>query len=374
MRSLHFHLCALLWCAFSSLLCAQERPALSAYLSYAPEELKALQKLASESTMDLQEVRKWDAIAMHAIEGKKISFYETIRLFTYLYVAQADAAYLSQNLIGEFKGSLDPVSYRVLTLFLPNIAKPALFTEDPYSLALANMITAQIEARIKHENGLSISFTVPKNLQKDFSAGLTVAKWIPWFAKPSINYWPPAPPSVNDPIWKQQIAAIKEAQTPMTEEKKEVVYRWAGLAYPWSDDFRNIANLYLICNEVPLKKSIAVRSTLMVGLYDGVAAYTTCKYHYLFPRPQKLDPSIHYVISVPKHPSYPAGHTTESTIAQRILSYFFPGDAHYWQHLAEQCGISRIWGGIHYPIDNEGGKICGNKVADKVLSETFKHE
>lgn len=364
MRSL---LCALLWCALSTLLCAQEDPSLSAYFTYAPEELKALQRLSSEQTMDMQEVHKWDALAVRAIEEQKLTFYAYTRLFTYLYLAQADAAFLSQNLLGELKGSLDPVSYQVLILFFPNLAKPSLFREDPYSLAVAKMVVTHVEARIKQEDALTHAFDVPENLRKDFSAGLEVAKWIPWFAKPSIEYWPPPPPAANSPVWKEQIAAIKEAQTPLTEEKKEIVYLWAGLSYPWSSDFRTLANQFLICHQVPLKKSLIVRATLMVGLYDCVAAYTTCKYHYLFPRPQILDPSVHYVITVPKHPSYPSGHATESTVASRVLSLFFPQDAKHWQLLAQQCRISRIWAGIHYPLDNEAGKICGNKVADKIL-------
>ena len=368
------YLCALLMCALSTFLCAQEDTALPSYFSYAPEKLKELHQLPTSQNMDLQEVRKWDGIAMREADEKKLSFYDSTRVFTYLYVAQADAAYLSQNLIGEFKGSLDPVSYQVLSLFFPDLVKPLLFTEDPYSLALAQMITAQVEDRIKQENSLSLSFSVPEALQQDFSAGLGVAKWIPWFAKPSIDYWPSSPPSLDNPVWKEQIAQIKAAQNPMTEEKKEVIYLWAGLAYPWSGDWRNMANQHLLCRSrsVPLKKVFLVRSTLMVGLYDCVAAYTTCKYHYLLPRPQKMDPSIRYEIPVPKHPSYPAGHAAESTVATRVLTAFFPVDAKYWQLLGEQCRISRIWAGVHYPLDNEAGKISGSKVADKVLSETLK--
>ena len=366
-----FFLCVLFLCALSTLLCAED-DSLPAYFSYAPEELKALHELPTNQNMDMQEVRKWDGIAMRLVGEKKLSFYDYTRLFTYLYVAQTEAAYLSQNVIGEFKGSLDPVSHQVLSLFFSNLEKPTLFTEDPYSTALAKMITAQVETRIKHENSLTLSFSVPENLRQDFSAGKSVAKWIPWFAKPSIDYWPNSPPALDNPVWKEQIAAIKAAQSPMTQEKKEVIYLWAGLAYPWSGDWRNIVNQHLICRNVPLKKTLAVRSTLMVGLYDCVAAYTTCKYHYLIPRPQKMDSSIRYEIPVPKHPSYPSGHATESTVAARVLSVFFPADAKHWQLMAEQCRISRIWAGLHFPIDNEAGKICGNKVADKVLSETFK--
>jgi hypothetical protein len=344
----------------------------STYFEYPHGEFEELKETASEWIISKDEMKKWDAAAARAVEQREIDFYDFTRLFTYLYVAQADFSYLSYTLSGEFKGSLDPISNKVLAFFIPNYERPELLIEDPYSEALAKIVFAKVQERVSEENDLPFEFDVPKKLQSSFSAGWQVAKWISWYAKPSMLYWPPAPPPEGDLEWKDQIRLIKETQQPLTEEQKRAIYRWARMAYPWSDDWRSITNSYLWCHEVSLLKSLQVRSMLMIGMYDCVSAYADCKYHYLVLRPQTIDPSIIYVIPVPKHPSYPAGHSTEAALASTMLSFFFPADAAHWKQMAEQCSYSRIWAGIHFPIDIQAGQLCGTKVAQKEI-EVFTH-
>lgn len=364
---MRFNLCCIffLWSAFSGY--ADVRPASFSFFQYSTEEVMPLQNLQSEHLLTNAELQKWDAIARKAVEEKKLSFYEYTRIFTYLYVAQSDAASLSYRIKGELRGSLDPISNQVLSLFLPDYLLPALLLEDPYSEALAQVVIAKIKKRINEENALPHILAAPQEKQKDFFAGVETAKWIPWYAKPSLAYWPPPPPKPDDPIWAQQIIEIKSAQIPMTEEKKQIIYRWAGLAYPWSSDSRSILNQYLLCHNVHVSRAIQIRSLTMIGLYDCLIAYVGCKYHYLVIRPQAYDPSIVYEIPVPKHPSYPSGHSAESAVTATILSFFFPADKAYWHQMALQCGLSRIWAGIHYLLDDQGGRMCGEKVGEKVL-------
>lgn len=336
------------------------------YFTYSEEEMHHLQGGSSTYSMSKGELLKWDAFTAHAIREGRIDFYQRMRIFTYLYVAQREAAFLSHTVKGRFEGSLDPVSYKVLSLFFTNLPKPDLYQEDAYSEALAKVVWKRIEQRVEKEDDSMNEYHVPREHQKAFSAGWNTAKWIPWYAEPAKAFWPPAPPPMSDPSWKVQIQEIKKAQTPMTEEKKQIVYRWAGLAYPWSDDWREIMNHYLFCKAIPFPKTLLVRSTVMMGLYDTILVYGQTKYHYLVIRPQVFDPSIRYYIKVPSHPSYPAGHSAESAVTATLMAYFFPSDASYWQQLAEECSLSRIWAGVHYPIDAEGGKRIGSKVAEKI--------
>ncbi len=103
----------------------------------------------------------------------------------------------------------------------------------------------------------------------------------------------------------------------------------------------------------------------MMGLYDASLVYLSSKYHYLVVRPKVYDPSVTYIIENPNHPSYPAGHSTASTTAAIILTHFFPEDERKWKDLAYEARKSRIWAGIHYPIDNEGGMESGKKSRTK---------
>jgi hypothetical protein len=41
----------------------------------------------------------------------------------------------------------------------------------------------------------------------------------------------------------------------------------------------------------------------------------------------------------------------------------FPQEAAYWQYLGEEAGLSRIYGGIHYPSDERAGNQMGKSIA-----------
>ncbi|WP_407928581.1 phosphatase PAP2 family protein [Alkalihalobacterium elongatum] len=53
----------------------------------------------------------------------------------------------------------------------------------------------------------------------------------------------------------------------------------------------------------------------------------------------------------PKHPAYPSGHATVSGAAAVILSYFFPAESRKIHDIAEEAALSRLYGGIHFPIE-----------------------
>jgi hypothetical protein len=74
------------------------------------------------------------------------------------------------------------------------------------------------------------------------------------------------------------------------------------------------------------------------------------------------------VICTPKFPSYPSGHAVISGCSQVILSYFFPPEAGRLKELADECAISRIWGGVHYPVDGEQGLRLGRQIGKIIVS------
>ncbi len=90
--------------------------------------------------------------------------------------------------------------------------------------------------------------------ETNYTLGSDVAKWIPWAAFPEVAYWPKAPPSMDDPEWKNQIAMIKSEQKTMTPERREAIDYWAGLKGPGSGDWRAIVNDYLFSHRIPLEK------------------------------------------------------------------------------------------------------------------------
>jgi membrane-associated phospholipid phosphatase len=91
------------------------------------------------------------------------------------------------------------------------------------------------------------------------------------------------------------------------------------------------------------------------------------KFRYYHPRPSQIDPSIRTTIGLPNFPSYPSGHSTFSAAAAVVLSSLFPQGASAFDTMADEAGISRLYGGIHYRSDIVNGKAHGERVGAAVL-------
>jgi hypothetical protein len=50
------------------------------------------------------------------------------------------------------------------------------------------------------------------------------------------------------------------------------------------------------------------------------------------------------------------------------LAYLFPTRAEFIRKVGKEAGESRIWAGIHYPMDNVAGVALGKAVAAKFIA------
>jgi membrane-associated phospholipid phosphatase len=98
--------------------------------------------------------------------------------------------------------------------------------------------------------------------------------------------------------------------------------------------------------------------------YDAFIASQDGKFTYWYIRPSQLDPTITPLIPVPIFPSYPSYHSTFSSSRAEILAYLFPTRADFIRGVGKEAGDSRIWAGIHYPMDNVAGVNLGRSVAE----------
>ncbi|HKW94213.1 MAG TPA: phosphatase PAP2 family protein [Methylomirabilota bacterium] len=113
----------------------------------------------------------------------------------------------------------------------------------------------------------------------------------------------------------------------------------------------------------------AARVQALVGIatYDAAVACWDAKYTYWAMRPFHYDPQFTPMIPVPAHPSYPAAHGCHSGAAGAVLAYLFPRDAASLTAQADEAGMSRLWGGIHFPSDIRVGLALGRVVAQRVV-------
>jgi membrane-associated phospholipid phosphatase len=99
-----------------------------------------------------------------------------------------------------------------------------------------------------------------------------------------------------------------------------------------------------------------------VAMADGFICCWDAKFTYWTVRPITADPTLDVLIPTPPFPSFPSGHATISNAAATVLGYLFPADAAELANMAEEARNSRLWAGIHYPIDNDMGAVGGGMI------------
>jgi undecaprenyl-diphosphatase len=69
------------------------------------------------------------------------------------------------------------------------------------------------------------------------------------------------------------------------------------------------------------------------------------------------------LVPVPRDPSFPSGHAATSFAAATVLTFAFPRLAPALFVLAGAVAFSRVYVGVHYPLDVVGGAALGVLVA-----------
>lgn len=159
-----------------------------------------------------------------------------------------------------------------------------------------------------------------------------------------------------------------------------------------------------ITNGTSLEENALLFALVDIAAADARIAIWDAKYTYLFWRPVTAlnanpDGSVTNgyltwapLIATPPHPDYPSGHSGTVDAGFTILQLFFgdrntltlhtttagepPRTIHSLSQGESENGLSRIYGGIHFPFDNIQGQALGVQVAayDLIYGPHFKHE
>jgi membrane-associated phospholipid phosphatase len=163
---------------------------------------------------------------------------------------------------------------------------------------------------------------------------------------------------------------VKRTVEHLTSAQLAIAQKWndgAGTYSPpghWND----VALEYVRDAKMSEVRAARVLALLNMAMHDAGVACWEAKFHYFSPRPSQMDPSIKTQIGLPNFPSYPSGHSTFSAAAADILSSLFPSGATSFAAMRDEAGISRLYGGIHYRSDIEGGKLHGDRIAAHTLT------
>jgi undecaprenyl-diphosphatase len=67
----------------------------------------------------------------------------------------------------------------------------------------------------------------------------------------------------------------------------------------------------------------------------------------------------HPLVAVPHSASFPSGHTATAFAAATVLTALVPRAAAVWFVLAAAIAYSRLYVGVHFPLDLAGGIAVG---------------
>jgi hypothetical protein len=246
----------------------------------------------------------------------------------------------------------------------------------------------------------------------------------PAFARPLAPHWPSltcfalrrgyqfradGPPKLTDPAYTRAFDEVKKLgakeSKDRTADQTEVALFWAdgeGTVTP-PGHWNRIAQTVARQRRMSLEEGARLFALLNVALADVGIACWDCKYHFRFWRPIQgireadadgnpdtaADRDWEPLLATPPFPSYTSGHSSFSGAAASVLASFLGTDrvrfettsdglpgvtrrfTSFWA-AAEEAGMSRVYGGIHWQFDNTDGLAGGKKVAEHVLAHCLK--
>jgi membrane-associated phospholipid phosphatase len=244
--------------------------------------------------------------------------------------------------------------------------------------AVAERVIAKAMADGSDGTAMPARLTGPCNWVGSNPGNITAALWHPLLLSSPGQFRPPTPPDCTGAQVQNEKAFVASfphtSFTPADFLRNSKAFYWQmpeGLqTWPY-----RYANVFMAEDRLDQNPPRAARAYALIAAtqFDAFIASQDGKFTYWYIRPPQLcsygacsgtDTSgIVPLFSIPNFPSYPSNHSTFSASRSEILAYLFPTRADAMRALAAEAGTSRIWAGIHYPMDNVSGLALGTSVA-----------
>jgi hypothetical protein len=211
--------------------------------------------------------------------------------------------------------------------------------------------------------------TIPKGPGMWYSApgippiGILLTKSRPWLLDSVSQFRPGPPPAFGSPTHQAALEEVRRVARERTPEQTKLAQKWNAVD-PWAP-WNETASAALIRHHSSDAEAARVFAVLNAGSSDAVIACFDAKYYYWTIRPSQADTTLALADSVdlPNFPSYPSGHACSAGAFDAVLGHYFPQDRAEFTRIAEEQAMSRLYGGIHYRFDNDGGLALGRAVA-----------
>ena len=170
--------------------------------------------------------------------------------------------------------------------------------------------------------------------------------------------------------WDSQLSLVNNTLLKLTPHQIDIAKYW-GTGVP-TKQFLPIMDQLIDTYKVPAPMAAHILAVVLAAINDTFVLTWKLKFDWLVARPNQLDQSLVTILSTPRHPTYPSGHATVGGCSEVVLGYFFPGEAKKLRKMFQECADSRLYAGVHFPIDNEEGLRLGRQVGQIVVEELSK--
>ncbi|MCI0626294.1 MAG: vanadium-dependent haloperoxidase, partial [Acidobacteria bacterium] len=222
-------------------------------------------------------------------------------------------------------------------------------------------------------------------------------------------YRPPPPPTLGSREYAAEVEEVRRMgglfSRVRTQEQTEIAHFWAygpHTATPpghWNEIATSLAD----AQSLTVHESARLFALLNMAVAEAGIMSWDCKYAYNYWRPitaihgadhdgneaTKADVTWAPLLPTPPFPEYTSGHSTFSGAAAAVLAGFFgtdkirftvgsdemPGTMRRFERFsqaAEESGLSRIYGGIHFQSANRQGLASGRAVGKQVVETMFQ--
>ena len=152
----------------------------------------------------------------------------------------------------------------------------------------------------------------------------------------------------------------------------------------------------ILCKQVRADEITTAKAYALTAcsIFDGFISCWDEKYRSRMVRPitvikENIEPGWNSLLQTPPFPEYTSGHSVITAAAATVLTYQFGENISFQdtteleylglkrsfnsvQQAADEAGVSRLYGGIHYRSAIENGKKQGQQVG-KLYNDIFKH-
>jgi hypothetical protein len=268
------------------------------------------------------------------------------------------------------------------------------------------------------------------NADSDYASGDQPGDWIPTepdFADPLLPQWrylepfaidspvsfrPSPPPPIDSAAYAASVDQVMQIggteSLIRTSDQSEIATFWADGSGTFTPPGRwnQIAADVTSSRDLSLVEKARVFSLLNIALADAGIASWDAKYEYDLWRPigairkaeidgndaTIADPEWTPIVVNPPFPTYTSGHSSFSGAADAVLtgllgdSVAFTSDGEItdgegqpiersfdsFTSAAEEAGMSRVYGGIHFDFDNTAGLEAGRGIGADVINRILR--